>query len=120
MQQGFPKRIANKPRAAEILIALGDRHFEQFSDEEINVLFQHLRETNGGYDEGEWTLLQVYLRGFGVSITIFSEYLEGCSAPSLDQLSNLFHRLWTKNRAGHQKMDWRVFHRQLVLRGIYI
>ena len=142
MQQGFPKRgieiiagasdpeitsedetrITNT-RTAEELIALGDRHFERYSDEEMNVLFQHLREssmTMSEYDEDEWVMFQVCLRGIGVPITVLPEYLKLEASPSLPQLSMLFHTLWTKNRKRYRKELWRVFRKQLSIRGIYV
>ncbi len=144
MQKGFPKkgieivtgasdpevtsedetRITNM-RTAEELIALGDRHFERYSDEEMNVLFQHLREssmTMPEYDEDEWVMFQVYLRGSDIHISVFSEFTEGCASVSLEHLSNLFFRLWGNNyeHPNYNKMVWKVFLKQLSIRGIYV
>lgn len=110
-------------RTAKELIALGDQHFDRFSDKEMNVLFQHLQEANIGspqYDEGEWVMLQIYLRGSGIPITVFPGYVDGCGVPEEGKLSNLFHRVWTKHRDGYRKIDWKVFHNQLSIRKIFV
>lgn len=120
MEEGM--RISN-PRTAEELIALRDQHWERFSDAEMNILFQHLRETGIGspeYDEEGWITLQGCLRSVGIPINVFPNHIDDRAAPEPGQLSVLFHHLWTTQRSRYRKMDWRVFHKQLVIRKVYV
>jgi hypothetical protein len=109
-------------RTAEDLIAAGDQHFEQFSDKEMNVLFQYLREKNAidaERRECDWRLLQHRLRCNGVAIDIFEP---GGHEGHAISLNDLFHRLWTRNigKALYCKMAWKVFRKQLTMRGISV
>lgn len=110
-------------RSAKELVALGDQHWDRFPDKEMVVLFQHLRELgmcHPEYDEEEWRELQVQLHYRDIPITVFGEEPDTRPRISDMELSNLFHRLWTKHRKGYNKMSWRVFHRQLVIRKLHL
>lgn len=107
-------------RTADELIELGDQHFDKFSDREMNMLFQYLREkdsVSGEKGESLWRLFQYRLSCNGVPITIFQygEY-EGHDI----SFDDLFHRLWTQSAKmdNYSKMAWKVFRKQLFMRGI--
>lgn len=111
-----------KPRTVEELIALGDRHFNAFSNSEMNVLFQYLREkdaiverNNGDY----WKLLQHRLQSRGIAITVFEP---GGHAESDIGMDDLFHHLWTRSagKGEYLKMAWKVFRKQLQMRGVSV
>jgi hypothetical protein len=111
------------PRTAEELIAFGDLQFDLYSTEEMNVLFQYLRESwmmQEDYEECEWKELQAHLCRRGVSITVFENWPGLYKTITSEEFSLLFHRLWTKHRVGYRKVAWKVFRQQLLLRGIEV
>lgn len=118
MQRGFPKQPT--PRRVEELIALGDGHCEQFSDAEMNVLFQHLREKSlGTPDNGEedWQLFQWQLQRCDIPIDCFKN---SCPKAYVPPLRSLLLSLWDRQTevSGYDKRSWRVFRHQLNVRGI--
>lgn len=113
----------DKIRSAEQLVALGDQHFTAYSNEEMGTLFQHLRELSmchEGYDEAEWCELQAQLCHRDISISVFTDDFGTHPKMPDMHLSLLFHRMWTRHRDSRQKMSWKVFQKQLIVRKIYL
>jgi len=119
MQKGFP-------RPSGIMAGMTqekDYYEGRFSDGEINVLFQHLRELNmvqENHDEEEWKELQAQLCHRGVLITVFTDESEYRPQKRDPLLYSLYRQLWAKDRVSRHRIVWEVFNTQLRKRGIFL
>lgn len=110
-------------RSAEELIAMGDRHFERVSDGEMDILFQHLHGLSMAheeYDERDWRELQGQFCHRNIPITAFPNAPRMYPTMNDKELSQLFHRLWNRDRDGGNKMSWKVFLKQLSVRNLHL
>ncbi len=117
-------RERSKTRKASELIELKDLHFDRFSDFEMGGLFIHLWVKHlgiAGYSNEPWQSLHDELVYRAIMLPVFNEPKTQKQNMADRELEQLFHRLWTQQGydEAYHKMDWKVFHKQLILRGIF-
>lgn len=122
VQRELDERDKGRSRVARELVALGDLNPGQFSNYEMNVLFQHLREqcmASNQHSEEEWRNFQWQLCRNRVDIDVLAPY-DGKGG--MRDIRTLFLRVWTTatGTPAYCKMSWKVFRKQLSLRGIEV